>query len=199
MALVALDVRAAQIGDRCDLGRLRGQPAGELAQDRLDANHRGGPQREAHLLDVALERRPQPRRDRRPLAARELRTCPGGVCAAGCRSRRRGTASPRRRATSSSAAARALDGRDAAGGSRRSAARDRYRAAPWSAAPARRRQRRDLRDRPPLQLRPTWDRTPARPRPAGTVRGTRGRCRLRPSRPEACSRPDSRPSDARGR
>jgi hypothetical protein len=42
VALVALDVNAAEINDRCDLERVCGQPAGELAQDRLDANHRRG-------------------------------------------------------------------------------------------------------------------------------------------------------------
>ena len=56
MTLVALDVSATQIADRGDLGRVRGQPDSELAQDRLDADHRGRSEREAHLPDVSLER-----------------------------------------------------------------------------------------------------------------------------------------------
>src|SRR5450755_1191520 len=57
VTLVALDVSPLKIPDRSDLGCVRGQPDGELAQDRLDADHRRGPQREACLLDVPLERR----------------------------------------------------------------------------------------------------------------------------------------------
>jgi hypothetical protein len=76
VALVALDVGAAQIGDRPHLRRLGGQPAGELAQHRLDPDHRRRPQRQAHLLDIALKRRPQPRRDRRPLPRPDVRLVP---------------------------------------------------------------------------------------------------------------------------
>jgi hypothetical protein len=57
VALGALDVSATQIADRGDLGRVRDQPDSELAQDRFDADHRGRSEREAHLLDVSLERR----------------------------------------------------------------------------------------------------------------------------------------------
>ena len=67
VTLVTLDVVTAQIGDRRDLWHVCGQPGGELAQDRLDADHRRRPQRQAHLLDIALQRRAQLRRDRRPL------------------------------------------------------------------------------------------------------------------------------------
>ena len=135
----------------------------------------------------------------RPTRARDRRTCSSGVFAAGRRSRRRGTASPQRRATSSSPAALALDGRDTADGSRRSAARDRCPAVPWSAARVRRRP--TLRpSRPPTTAaQPTSGRIPARPRPEGTVRGTLDIRQPRPSQPEACSRPGSRPSETRGR
>jgi hypothetical protein len=68
VTFVALDMNSAQIGDRRDLRRVPGQPAAELAQDGLDANHRRRAQRQSHLLDVPLERLPQARRDRRPLA-----------------------------------------------------------------------------------------------------------------------------------
>jgi hypothetical protein len=54
VTLVALDMRSAQIADRGDLGRVRGQPDSKLAQDRLDADHRGRSEREAHLPDVSL-------------------------------------------------------------------------------------------------------------------------------------------------
>jgi len=58
VTLVALDVSAAEIDDCSDLGRMRREPAGELAQDCLDAHHRRRSQRELHLLDVSRERRP---------------------------------------------------------------------------------------------------------------------------------------------
>ena len=101
VALVALDVGAAQIGDRPDLRRLCGQPAGELAQHRLDPDHRRRPQRQAHLLDIALQRRPQPRRDRRPLPRADGRLVPVALARrhvdhAGVKQGRLGTEQPRR-------------------------------------------------------------------------------------------------------
>ena len=64
--LVGLDVAAAQIGDAADVGGGAGQPVGELAQHAFDSHHRGGPQREPGLRDVAGQRGCQPGRHRRP-------------------------------------------------------------------------------------------------------------------------------------
>ena len=104
VTLVALDVSAAEIADRRDLGRLRAARRRTRA-GRASTAASSGPQREAHLLDVALQRRPQPRRERSPTPARERRTCSGRACAAAHRSRRRETTSPLRRTAASSTAA----------------------------------------------------------------------------------------------
>ena len=53
MQLVVLDVAAAKVSDAGDLWGVAGQPAGELAQHALDAHHGRGPQRQAHLGDIA--------------------------------------------------------------------------------------------------------------------------------------------------
>jgi hypothetical protein len=68
MPLVALDMRATEIGNATDVRRLAGQPQSELAQHPLDVMHRGRPQRQAHLFDVALQRRREPGWDGRPVA-----------------------------------------------------------------------------------------------------------------------------------
>ncbi len=64
---VVLDVTAVEIGDACDLGGVDTKPAGELAKDTFDTNHRRWPQRQAHLGDVARQRGRQHRCARRPL------------------------------------------------------------------------------------------------------------------------------------
>ena len=89
--LIGLDVAAAQVGDAADLGRVAGQPAGELAQHALDAHHGRGPQRQAHLGDVAGQGRRQQRRRRLPIARPARPSGQGWSCGERRRARRGGT------------------------------------------------------------------------------------------------------------
>jgi hypothetical protein len=60
--LVGLDAGSAQLGDAAGRGSLAAQPAGELAEHAFDADHRAGTQGQPHLIDIAKQRRSQPRR-----------------------------------------------------------------------------------------------------------------------------------------
>jgi integrase len=81
--LVGLDVAAAKAGDAGDLGGIASQPAGELAQHALDAHHGRGPQRQAHLGDVAGQGRCQLRRRRCPLRGPLGRAARAGLAGSG--------------------------------------------------------------------------------------------------------------------
>ena len=81
--LVGLDVAAAKVGDAGDLGCVTGQPAGELAQHALHAHHGRGPQRQAHLSDVAGQGGRQLRRRRRPLRGPLGRAVRAGLAGSG--------------------------------------------------------------------------------------------------------------------
>jgi len=80
---VGLDVTAAQAGDAADLGGAGGQPAGELAQHALDADHGRGPQRQAHLGDVAGQGGRQQRGRRLPLRGPLGRAVRAGLAGSG--------------------------------------------------------------------------------------------------------------------
>ena len=106
MQLVGLDVAAAKVGDAGDLRGAAGQPAGELAQHALDAHHGRGPQRQAHLGDVAGQSGRQLRCRRCPLrgplgrairaglagsSAEHAEVEQGGLQSEQCRAQRSGT------------------------------------------------------------------------------------------------------------
>jgi hypothetical protein len=59
-------VGSAQLGNATDVGRLASQPPGELAEHPFDTDHRAGPKRQTHLLDIAEQRRGKPGWHRRP-------------------------------------------------------------------------------------------------------------------------------------
>ena len=63
----SLEVATAYVGQAADLRGMASQEAGELAQDRLGARHRRGPQGEGDLVQVAQQRGSEPRRYPGPL------------------------------------------------------------------------------------------------------------------------------------
>ena len=66
LQFVGLDMGSAQVGDPTNLGSILRQPAGELPQHALDADHRGGPQRQPGLGDVVEQGRGEHGRDAGP-------------------------------------------------------------------------------------------------------------------------------------
>src|SRR6266568_3691591 len=81
--LVVLDVAAAEVGDAGDLRGVASQPAGELAQHALDADHGRGSQRQAHLGDVAGQGGCQARRRGCPLRGPFSRAVRAGLARSG--------------------------------------------------------------------------------------------------------------------
>ena len=83
MQFVGLDMGSAQVGNAAGLGYARGQPAGELAQRALDADHGRGPQRQAHLGDIAGQGGRQPGSRRLPFSGSLSRAIGAGLAGRG--------------------------------------------------------------------------------------------------------------------